>query len=92
MSSLRGAGKGGGFVLFTSMCMQALKMLFADDRDHSVSKQTLNGTLYEEWIAYARQHEKMLLRPGETWPLATEGKSGVHNNIRQDGAGSKSAL
>jgi hypothetical protein len=71
----------GGFGLITSMCIQALKMLFAEDRDHSVSKQTFNGILYEEWIAYARQHEKMLLKPGETWTLATEVKSVVKNRF-----------
>jgi hypothetical protein len=63
------------------MCIQALKMLFEDDRDCSVSKQTFNGILYDEWIEYARTHENMLLKPGETWTLAAEAKGVVKNRF-----------
>ena len=55
------------------MCIQALKLLFAEDRDCQVSKRKFHELLYEEWIAFAKQHDNMLLSPGESWTVPSVG-------------------
>ncbi len=65
------------------MCIQALKLAFADERDSQVSKQTFNAILYEEWIACAKQNENIMLRPGESWTIGSEAKGVVKTKFAQ---------
>jgi hypothetical protein len=65
------------------MCIQALKQLFAKDRGDQVSKKMFNEILYEEWIAFAKQHDNMLLRPGESWTIPSEAIGAVKNHFEK---------
>ena len=76
-------GELGVSVFFSSICIQAMKILFAKDRDTAISKQKFNEILYQEWIIYARAHESMMLRPGEKWTAATEARGVVKNKFDQ---------
>ncbi len=64
-------------VFFSSICIQALKILFGKDRGDAISKQKFNDILYQEWIKFAREHPSMMLRPGEKWTAATEAQGVV---------------
>jgi len=63
------------------MCIQALKLLFAEDRDCQVSKRKFHELLYEEWIAFAKQHDNMLLSPGESWTIPSVAIGVVKNHF-----------
>ena len=87
------SGEGwGGFVLFTSMCMQALKMLFADDRDHSVSKRTFKRILYDELDCLCKASREDAVETGGDLDAGYRGKKCGEEQVRQDGAASESAL
>jgi hypothetical protein len=64
-------------IFFSSICIQALKILFGKDRDTAISKQKFNEILYQEWIKFAREHPSMMLKPGEKWTAATEAQGVV---------------
>jgi hypothetical protein len=60
-----------------------MKQLFEKDRDPAMSKAKFNDILYQEWIAYARDHQNMMLRPGEEWTAATQAQSVVKTRFDQ---------